>query len=93
MEVDPTRMLELLVGLPAVRVFGVADLLPSAPLVQHVETRLSGAPDCPGCGGPGRPVLIVEHHPVHLATRLSGLGLSAGRRRRRPRWWVAGIGC
>lgn len=54
MEVDPTRMLELLVGLPAVRVLGIADLLPSAPLALHVETRLAGAPDCPGCGGPGR---------------------------------------
>ena len=38
MEVDPTRMCELLVGLPAVTVLGVVDEH-DAPIVVHVETR------------------------------------------------------
>ena len=38
MEVDPTRVCELLVGLPAVTVLGVVDE-PDAPIVVHVETR------------------------------------------------------
>lgn len=39
MEVDPTRMCELLVGLPAVRVLGIVDD-PGEPLEMHIETRI-----------------------------------------------------
>ncbi len=49
MEMDPTRMCALLVGLPAVRVLGVNDVT-DATLAVHVELDLV-APACPGCGG------------------------------------------
>ena len=38
METEPTRMCELLVGLPAVRVLGVVDDV-GGPLLVHVESR------------------------------------------------------
>ena len=38
MERDPTRVCELLVGLPAVNVFGVDDE-PDAPILVHIESR------------------------------------------------------
>ena len=48
MEVDPTRMCELLVGLPEVIVLGVSDQR-GEPLRVHIETR--GEPrSCIGCG-------------------------------------------
>lgn len=50
METDPTRMCELLVGLPAVRVLGVDDQA-GGPLWVHIET-VADRPVCPGCGGP-----------------------------------------
>ena len=46
---DPTRMCELLVGLPAVRVLGVIDE-PNGPLFVHIETT-GARPSCSGCGG------------------------------------------
>ncbi len=46
---DPTRMCELLVGLPAVRVLGVVDER-DGPLFVHIET-IGPRPPCPGCGG------------------------------------------
>ena len=49
MEVDPTRLCELLVGLPAVNVLGIDDERVDA-VVVHVETR-SDPPPCPGCVG------------------------------------------
>ncbi len=64
MEADPTRMLELLVDLPAVTVLGVADLMPSAPQVLHIETRLLRAPGCPDCA---RPAALKERRRVQLA--------------------------
>lgn len=47
MEVDPTRMCELLVGLPAVIILGVADAGPKVPLRVHVEMR-DGRQPCAG---------------------------------------------
>ena len=47
MELDPTRMCELLVGLPAVNVLGVED---AGLLRVHVETDLE-RPHCRSCGG------------------------------------------
>ena len=49
MEVDPTRMCELLVGLPAVRVLGIVDEV-GGPLWSHVEARAE-RPVCGGCSG------------------------------------------
>lgn len=53
METDPTRMCELLVGLPDVEVLGVADR-PEGPLVVWVQTHLDGPRGCGGCGGRAR---------------------------------------
>ena len=49
MEVDPTRMCELLVGLGDVEVLGVDDE-PGEPLRVHVRRR-AARPGCGGCGG------------------------------------------
>lgn len=48
MEVDPTRMCELLVGLPDVVVLGVDDI-EDGPLVIHIE-QAGPRPECVGCG-------------------------------------------
>ena len=53
MEVDPTRMCELLVGLPDVVVLGVVDEGLGTPLRVHVEMR-EGRRCCDGCGAPAR---------------------------------------
>ncbi len=63
MEVDPTRMCELLVGLGDVEVLGVGDEA-GGPLRVHVRRR-ARRPDCGGCGGPlwsngERPVELVD---------------------------------
>jgi transposase len=47
-ESDPTRMCELLVGLPEVSVLGVVDE-PGLPLVVHIE-QAGDRPSCTGCG-------------------------------------------
>ena len=76
MEVDPTRVCELLVGLGDVEVLGVEDEA-GGPLRVHVRRR-APRPDCVGCGGRlwsdgerlvalvdlpvfGRPVRLVWH--------------------------------
>ena len=51
MECDPTRVCELLVGLPDVTVLGVVDVA-GYPLEVHVETR-GPRPSCLGCGTTG----------------------------------------
>jgi len=48
-ETNPTRMCELLVGLPEVNVLGVDDL-PGQPIVVKVESRLDEQGWCRGCG-------------------------------------------
>ncbi len=52
MEVDPTRMCELLVGLPEVSVLGVVDVA-GEPLRVHVEMRTARR-RCGGCGAAAR---------------------------------------
>ena len=49
MEVNPTRICELIVGLGDVEVVGVDDA-PGGPLALHIRTR--ALPACGGCGGP-----------------------------------------
>ena len=68
MEVDPTRMCELLVGLPAVRVLGIIDEV-GGPLWVHVETRgerpalrclrRDGGGQGSAAGGPRRPAALA----------------------------------
>ena len=62
METDPTRMCQLLVGLPEVIVLGVVDQ-PGYPLEVHIE-QASDRPACLGCGG--RP-LVKDRDVVELA--------------------------
>ncbi len=52
MESDPTRMCELLIGLPEVNVLGVVDVA-GVPLRVHVEMR-GGRRCCAGCAAPAR---------------------------------------
>ena len=53
MEIDPTRMCELLVGLPDVEVQAVMDQ-PNGPLLIWIQTRLAAPAGCSGCGTRGR---------------------------------------
>ena len=48
MEFNPTRMCELLVGLPDVNVLSVDDVA-GEPILVHIEARHGGV-WCPGCG-------------------------------------------
>ena len=73
MEVDPTRVCELLVGLGDVEVLGV-DGEADAPLRVHVRRR-APRPLCVGCGGPlwsngERPVELVDLPAFGRAVRL-----------------------
>ena len=65
---DPTRMCELLVGLPAVTVLGPDDEV-GAPLSTHVETR-ARRPKCSECGVLAR----VKDRPVVTLVDLAALG-------------------
>lgn len=68
METDPTRMCELLVGLPAVVVLGVEDE-PSRPIVVHVESVRS-RPGCAECGV----VAWVKDRPAVVLVDLPSFG-------------------
>jgi transposase len=61
-EVDPTRMCELLVGLPDVVILGVVDDGGVVPLRVRVEMR-NGRRPCAGCAGPAR---VKERPDVEL---------------------------
>ena len=49
METNPTRMCELLVGLPAVTILGIDDV-EDGPIRVHLE-RFESRTGCPACGG------------------------------------------
>ena len=73
MEVDPTRVCELLVGLGDVEVLGV-DGEAGGPLRVHIRRR-APRPDCGSCGGPlwgngERPVELVDLAAFGRASRL-----------------------
>ena len=68
MESDPTRMCELLVGLPQVNVLGVVDVVDGV-LRVHVETRVSRT-GCAGCGVIAR----VKDRPVIELVDLPSFG-------------------
>jgi transposase len=60
-ESDPTRLCELLVGLPAVNVLGVDDERDEA-VVVHIESRAE-RPECPACGSVA---WVKDRPPVEL---------------------------
>ena len=62
MEVDPTRMCELLVGLPDVFVLGIVEVGGGVPLRVHIELR--GAPRC--CARCGVSARVKERPEVEL---------------------------
>ncbi len=79
MELDPTRMCELLVGLPDVNVLGVEDT--PAALRVHIETR-GERPCCGGCGGRA----TIRDRPVVELVDLPCFGRSARLAWRKRRW-------
>jgi transposase len=86
-ELDPTRMCELLVGLPDVKVLGIADVS-GEPLRVYVETR-EARPSCPGCGGE---VLIKDRPAVELVD-LAVFGRRARLIWRKHRWRCPSVVC
>ena len=80
MEVDPTRMCELLVGLPDVTVIGVVDEM-GGPLWIHVETRAE-RPVCGGCGG----AVMIKDRPAVALVDLPAFGRPARLVWRKHRW-------
>ena len=73
METNPTRMCELLVGLPEVNVLGIEDI-EAGPLHVRIETRMTTA-GCPTCGVVAKPkdrrqVVLVDLPAFGRATRL-----------------------
>ena len=88
METNPTRMCELLVGLPAVNVLGVEDDEVCAPLVVHVESRRDQA-RCPGCGARGQ---RKDRAAVELVD-LPAFGRPARLVWHKQRWWCPVASC
>lgn len=80
MELDPTRMCELLVGLPDVNVLAVTDI-DGEPLRVHVETR-EPRPACPGCGGD----VAIKDRPAVELVDLAVFGRRARLVWRKHRW-------
>jgi hypothetical protein len=60
-EFDPTRVCELLVGLPAINVLGIDDERTDV-VVVHIESRVS-RPGCPSCG---TQAWVKDRPPVRL---------------------------
>ncbi|CAN5707401.1 ISL3 family transposase [soil metagenome] len=87
MELDPTRMCELLVGLPDVNVLAVADVA-GEPLRVHVETR-EPRPSCSGCGGD----VTIKDRPVVELVDLAVFGRQARLVWRKRRWSCPASSC
>lgn len=87
MELDPTRMCELLVGLPDVNVLAVVDVA-GEPLRVHVEAR-EPRPACPSCAGE---VVIKDRPPVELVD-LAVFGRRARLIWRKHRWSCPSVSC
>lgn len=87
MEVDPTRVCELLVGLGDVTVLGAIDE-PDGPVRVHVETR-GPRPSCPGCDGP---VWVKDRRQVELVD-LAAFGRPARLVWHKRRWLCPAEGC
>jgi transposase len=86
-EINPTRMCELLVGLPDVAVLGVVDD-PARPLVIHVESR-QPRPVCRRCGG----VAEVKDRPEVALVDLPVFGRRARLVWRKHRWVCRQAAC
>jgi transposase len=86
-EVDPTRMCELLVGLPAVRVLGIVDEV-DGPLWIHIETR-GGRPVCGTCGG----AVAIKDRPLFTLVDLPAFGRPARLVWRKHRWSGVSSAC
>jgi transposase len=86
-ETDPTRMCELLVGLPAVDVLGVDDEHEDAVIV-HIEARVSP----PGCGACGTPAWVKDRPGVGLVD-LPCFGRPARLMWHKHRWRCPNDGC
>jgi transposase len=86
-EVDPTRVCELLVGLPAIKVLGV-DVERDGPLLVHVETR-TARPGCATCGTAAR---VKDRPPVELVD-LPCFGRSARLVWHKHRWCCPDVDC
>jgi transposase len=86
-EVDPTRICELLVGLPDVVVLGVLDER-DAPLVVHVETR-DARPLCVSCAGA---VVVKDRRRVELVD-LPCFGRATRLVWRKRRWSCRDVTC
>ena len=80
MERNPTRVCELLVVLPDVKVLGVVDDR-DAPIVVHVETRAT-RPSCASCAG----VVVVKDRPSVELVDLPCFGRPARLVWRKRRW-------
>jgi transposase len=87
-EVDPTRMCELLIGLPAVIVLGVVDEGAGSPLRVHVEMRRGRRP-CSGCGAASR----VKERPEVSLVDLPAFGRQARLVWRKHRLVCVAVGC
>lgn len=87
MELDPTRMCGLLVGLPDVNVLAVVDVA-GEPLRVHVEAR-EPRPACPSCAGE---VVIKDRPPVELVD-LAVFGRRARLIWRKHRWSCPSVSC
>jgi hypothetical protein len=86
-ESDPTRLCELLVGLPAVNVLGVDDERDEA-VVVHIESRAE-RPECPACGS----VAWVKDRPAVELVDLECFGRSAGLVWHKHRWCCPELDC
>lgn len=71
MEIDPTRMCELLVGLPSVNVLGIEDE-PGGRLIVHIECRGS-RPFCITCNS----IVVIKERPVVDLVDLPAFGRPA----------------
>ena len=87
MELDPTRMCALLVGLPDVNVLGVEEAC-NGLLCVHVETR-GPRPCCPGCDGS----LRVKDRPVVVLVDLPCFGRPTRLAWRKFRWACPNRSC
>ena len=87
MECDPTRVCELLVGLPAVTVLGVDDQL-DAPIRVHVETRATRS-SCSSCAG----VAMIKDRPSVELVDLPCFGRPTRLVWRKRRWSCPDVTC
>lgn len=87
LEVDPTRMCELLVGLPEVIVLGIDDV-DEGPLIVHVE-QAGPRPECIGCG---ELPAVKDRETVELIDLPYG-GRPSRLRWRKVRWVCRNVDC